>query len=69
VPVLGFGIEGAAIATALTLIGWYAAMGFFVWRRLGIVPGVSAGLRGASVPRVVSQCAPERPESGRTSPL
>jgi hypothetical protein len=35
-----FGMEGAAVTTALTVIGWNLAMGILVWRNLMIVPSV-----------------------------
>jgi O-antigen/teichoic acid export membrane protein len=37
-----FGMEGAAIATAATMIGWNIAMAVFVWRNLRIVPSILA---------------------------
>jgi O-antigen/teichoic acid export membrane protein len=37
-----FGLNGAAIGTAATLIIWNLAMGLFLWRRLNLVPGVLA---------------------------
>ncbi|MGH6917731.1 MAG: oligosaccharide flippase family protein [Geminicoccaceae bacterium] len=37
-----FGMEGAAVTTALTVIGWNLAMGILVWRNLKIVPSVLA---------------------------
>lgn len=35
-----FGMEGAAIASALTTATWNLGMAVFLWRRLGIVPSV-----------------------------
>ena len=37
-----FGMEGAAVTTTLTVIGWNLAMGILVWRNLKIVPSVLA---------------------------
>jgi O-antigen/teichoic acid export membrane protein len=37
-----FGLEGAAVGTMLTVIGWNLAMGVFVWRNLKIVPSILA---------------------------
>lgn len=38
IPILG--MNGAALATSLTMAGWNVAFAIFVWRRLKIVPGV-----------------------------
>lgn len=35
-----FGIAGAAIGTAATLIVWNAVMALFIWRRLKLLPGM-----------------------------
>jgi O-antigen/teichoic acid export membrane protein len=40
-----FGLIGAAMATAATLTVWNAAMSFFLWRRLHLLPGVLATFR------------------------
>jgi O-antigen/teichoic acid export membrane protein len=37
-----FGIEGAAIASATSLIGWNVAMAVLVWKKLKILPSVLA---------------------------
>jgi O-antigen/teichoic acid export membrane protein len=37
-----FGMEGAAVTTALTVIGWNLAMGILVWRNLKIIPSIFA---------------------------
>jgi len=37
------GLVGAALATTVAFLGWNLAMGLFVWRRLGLAPGVFAG--------------------------
>ena len=39
------GLTGAAIAAAAALIAWNMAMGFFLWRRLNLLPGVLASFR------------------------
>jgi O-antigen/teichoic acid export membrane protein len=40
-----FGLIGAAAGTTVALVGWNAAMGYFIWRKIELVPGVlSAGL-------------------------
>jgi O-antigen/teichoic acid export membrane protein len=36
------GLTGAAIATSTAIVLWNVAMSVFIWRRLGIVPGVWA---------------------------
>ena len=41
-----FGMEGAAIAHAATLIAWNLAMAIFIWRKLDIVPSIVGSLRG-----------------------
>jgi O-antigen/teichoic acid export membrane protein len=41
-----FGMEGAAVASAVTLIAWNVAMALFLWRKLRIVPSVLGSLRG-----------------------
>jgi O-antigen/teichoic acid export membrane protein len=40
-----FGLTGAAIGTALSLVAWNLAMGFFLRRRLNLLPGVLAVFR------------------------
>jgi O-antigen/teichoic acid export membrane protein len=40
-----FGLTGAAIATSLSLVIWNLAMAHFLWRRLGLLPGVFGLLR------------------------
>jgi O-antigen/teichoic acid export membrane protein len=35
-----FGLVGAAIATAAVLVVWNVVMAIFLWRRLGLLPGV-----------------------------
>ena len=41
-----FGLAGAAVGSAATLIVWNAAMAFFIWRQLKLLPGVmSSGRR------------------------
>jgi O-antigen/teichoic acid export membrane protein len=35
-----FGLQGAAVATTLTMTGWNLAMGILVWKYLKIVPSV-----------------------------
>lgn len=35
-----FGLIGAAIGTALSLVVWNVAMALFLWRRLNLLPGV-----------------------------
>jgi O-antigen/teichoic acid export membrane protein len=40
-----FGLTGAAVATATTLIIWNVAMSLFLWRRLHLLPGVLAVFR------------------------
>jgi O-antigen/teichoic acid export membrane protein len=40
-----FGLAGAAIAAGTTLVIWHAAMAFFLWRRLQLLPGVLAAFR------------------------
>ena len=37
------GLVGAALATTAAFLGWNLAMGLYVWRRLGLAPGVFAG--------------------------
>jgi O-antigen/teichoic acid export membrane protein len=39
------GLNGAAVATATTLISWNVAMAFFLWRHLRLQPGVLPMLR------------------------
>jgi O-antigen/teichoic acid export membrane protein len=36
------GLEGAAVAAAIALIGWNLAMGISIWRHLQLLPGVLA---------------------------
>jgi O-antigen/teichoic acid export membrane protein len=40
-----FGLVGAAAAATMTLIVWNAAVAFFIWRRLHLLPGVLALFR------------------------
>ena len=40
-----FGLTGAAIGTAVSLVIWNLAMALFLWRRLGLLPGVLASFR------------------------
>jgi O-antigen/teichoic acid export membrane protein len=40
-----FGLAGAAIGTAVSLVGWNVAMALFLWRRLNLLPGVLAIFR------------------------
>jgi len=40
-----FGLDGAAIATSASLIIWNTAMALFLWRRLGLLPGIAATFR------------------------
>jgi O-antigen/teichoic acid export membrane protein len=40
-----FGLTGAAVATSLSLVIWNLAMAHFLWRRLGLLPGVFGLLR------------------------
>ncbi len=35
-----FGVAGAALGSAGTLLAWNAAMALWIWRRLGLVPGL-----------------------------
>jgi O-antigen/teichoic acid export membrane protein len=51
-----FGIKGAALATALTLVGWNVAMGIFIHKALHLVPGLVASFK--AVPR--RNCAADR---------
>jgi O-antigen/teichoic acid export membrane protein len=37
-----FGLAGAAIGTAVSLVVWNVAMALFLWRRLNLLPGVLA---------------------------
>jgi len=37
-----FGLNGAAIGTAVSLVVWNVAMALFLWRRLNLLPGVFA---------------------------
>lgn len=39
------GVTGAAIATTVTLVLWNVAMAVFIWRRLGLQPGILTMLR------------------------
>lgn len=43
-----FGLTGAAIGTAMSLIVWNVAMAVFLWRRLNLLPGVLANVPNAS---------------------
>ena len=45
VLISAFGLAGAAIGAAATLVIWNAAMAFFLWRRLQLLPGVLAAFR------------------------
>jgi len=40
-----FGLTGAAIGTAVSLVIWNVAMALFLWRHLGLSPGVLPSLR------------------------
>jgi O-antigen/teichoic acid export membrane protein len=40
-----FGLTGAAIGTAVSLVIWNVAMALFLWRRLNLLPGVLAVFR------------------------
>jgi O-antigen/teichoic acid export membrane protein len=40
-----FGMTGAAFATTVTLVGWNVAMGIFIHRGLGIMPGLAASFK------------------------
>jgi len=40
-----FGLAGAAIGTAVSLVIWNVVMALFLWRRLGLLPGVLASFR------------------------
>lgn len=40
-----FGLIGAAIGTAVSLVIWNVAMALFLWRRLSLLPGVLARFR------------------------
>ena len=40
-----FGLTGAAIGTAVSLVVWNVAMALFLWRRLNLLPGVLAIFR------------------------
>lgn len=40
VLIIGFGLNGAAAAAALTLVAWNCAMATFIWCRLQLVPSV-----------------------------
>ena len=40
-----FGLTGAAIGTAVSLVVWNVAMAFFLWRRLNLLSGVLAMFR------------------------
>lgn len=45
VAISQFGLIGAAMTTAVTLIAWNAGMAVFLWRRLKLMPGVIAIFR------------------------
>jgi O-antigen/teichoic acid export membrane protein len=49
-----FGLAGAAVGTALSLVVWNVAMALFLWRRLGLLPGVLGWLRLFLKPREVA---------------
>jgi O-antigen/teichoic acid export membrane protein len=40
-----FGLTGAAIGTAVSLVVWNLAMALFLWRRLNLSPGILAIFR------------------------
>ncbi len=40
-----FGLTGAAIGTAVSLVVWNVVMALFLWRRLNLLPGVLAIFR------------------------
>jgi O-antigen/teichoic acid export membrane protein len=39
-----FGLAGAAVGTAMSLIIWNVAMALFLWRRLSLLPGIVANV-------------------------
>jgi O-antigen/teichoic acid export membrane protein len=45
VLIVMYGLPGAAVGTALSLVIWNVAMALFLWRRLGLLPGVLGRLR------------------------
>lgn len=45
--VSSFGLNGAAIATALALVFWNVLMAFDIWKRLQLWPGIFCGLQTA----------------------
>jgi O-antigen/teichoic acid export membrane protein len=40
-----FGLTGAAIGTAVSLVVWNVAMALFLWRRLNLLPGILASVQ------------------------
>jgi len=40
-----FGLNGAAIGTAVSLVVWNLAMALYLWRRLSLLPGVLSRFR------------------------
>jgi O-antigen/teichoic acid export membrane protein len=61
-----FGLVGAAVGSTLALVLWNAAMALFIWWRLGLLPGVFAGLRSPNeaelrVEKKTGDLAPIRP--------
>jgi O-antigen/teichoic acid export membrane protein len=49
--IVHFGLVGAAVAAAVTLVVWNAAMAVFLWRRLGLLPGIFAFARLPFMPQ------------------
>jgi O-antigen/teichoic acid export membrane protein len=45
VLIIMYGLAGAAVGTALSLVIWNVAMAIFLWRRLDLLPGVLGRLR------------------------
>ena len=52
-----FGIKGAALATALALVGWNIAMSIFIHKALHLVPGLVGSFKAMSR----RSCAADRP--------
>ncbi|MDN4988572.1 oligosaccharide flippase family protein [Bradyrhizobium arachidis] len=59
VLISAFGLNGAAIGTAVSLVIWNAVMALFLWRRLDLLPGILAKLRSSLHKRSVL-AGPER---------
>jgi O-antigen/teichoic acid export membrane protein len=51
-----FGIKGAALATALTVVGWNMAMGIFIHKALHLVPGLIASFKAVPVRNCAADC-------------